>query len=216
MDLKSSNTSEFTEPYITSSKSTDFIKPKEEPDNFTPMVPKAEVYKVYKRRWAVYYGVSDVWIDWTSMVYMILYIPLIFPGSWFLDKMGLRITAVVGIFGTCIGSWVKVFAVQPHLFFLSFAGQSIVALSQVFILSLPARLAAVWFGPDQVSFACSVGVFGNQVNDLKSFAFHYKKSLSCLFIIKRTKVRYENKNTLIASNKLLLFYASITTGLSVI
>lgn len=42
MDLKSSNTSEFTEPYITSSKSTDFIKPKEEPDNFTPMVPKAE------------------------------------------------------------------------------------------------------------------------------------------------------------------------------
>uniref|UniRef100_A0A1A9WMW2 Major facilitator superfamily (MFS) profile domain-containing protein n=1 Tax=Glossina brevipalpis TaxID=37001 RepID=A0A1A9WMW2_9MUSC len=109
-----------------------------------------------------YYGVSDVWIDWTSMVYMILYIPLIFPGSWFLDKMGLRITALVGILGTCIGSWVKVFAVQPHLFFLSFAGQSIVALSQVFILSLPARLAAVWFGPDQVSFACSVGVFGNQ------------------------------------------------------
>lgn len=36
---------------------------------------------------------------------------------------------------------------------------------QVFILSLPARLAAVWFGPDQVSSACSVGVFGNQVSN---------------------------------------------------
>lgn len=35
---------------------------------------------------------------------------------------------------------------------------------QVFILSLPARLAAVWFGLDQVSSACSIGVFGNQVS----------------------------------------------------
>lgn len=37
-------------------------------------------------------------------------------------------------------------------------------LLQVFILSLPARVAAVWFGPDQVSSACSIGVFGNQVS----------------------------------------------------
>lgn len=34
----------------------------------------------------------------------------------------------------------------------------------MFILSLPARVAAVWFGPDQVSSACSIGVFGNQVS----------------------------------------------------
>lgn len=33
----------------------------------------------------------------------------------------------------------------------------------MFVLSLPARIAAVWFGSGQVSFACSVGVFGNQV-----------------------------------------------------
>ncbi|XP_017492733.1 PREDICTED: uncharacterized MFS-type transporter C09D4.1-like, partial [Rhagoletis zephyria] len=96
------------------------------------------------------------------MVYMIVYIPLIFPGSWFLDKMGLRITALVGVVGTCIGSWIKVFSVQPDLFYVTFIGQTIVALSQVCILSLPARIAAVWFGPHQVSSACSVGVFGNQ------------------------------------------------------
>lgn len=34
-----------------------------------------------------YYGVSTTWIDWTSMIYMILYIPLVFPGSWLLDKL---------------------------------------------------------------------------------------------------------------------------------
>ncbi|XP_017866728.1 PREDICTED: feline leukemia virus subgroup C receptor-related protein 2 [Drosophila arizonae] len=178
--------------YIASSKSTDMITPKEKEskaNNKAPAAP-AEGYKVYARRWAVlilfvfysasnamqwiqytiinniitrYYGISDKWVDWTSMIYMILYIPLIFPGSWFLDKVGLRITALVGIVGTCIGAWIKVFSVDPSLFYVSFIGQAIVALAQVCILSLPARLAAVWFGPDQVSSATSVGVFGNQL-----------------------------------------------------
>lgn len=100
-----------------------------------------------------YYGINDKWVDWTSMIYMILYIPLIFPGSWFLDKFvsipssfqqhricllwcefasqGLRITALVGVFGTCIGSWIKVFSVSPDAFFIGFIGQSVVAFSQV-------------------------------------------------------------------------------------
>lgn len=34
-----------------------------------------------------YYGISSSWVDWTSMIYMILYIPLVFPGSWLLDKL---------------------------------------------------------------------------------------------------------------------------------
>lgn len=44
---------------------------------------------------------------------------------------GLRITALVGIVGTCVGSWVKVFSVQPDLFYVTFIGQTIVALAQV-------------------------------------------------------------------------------------
>ncbi|XP_074031349.1 choline/ethanolamine transporter flvcr2b-like [Leptinotarsa decemlineata] len=38
-----------------------------------------------------------------------------------------------------------------------------IAFSQIFILSVPARVAAVWFGPTQVSSACSIRVFGNQL-----------------------------------------------------
>lgn len=97
------------------------------------------------------------------MIFMILYIPLIFPASWILDKLGLRIAAVSGVVGTCLGAWIKCFSIQPDLFWVGFIGQSIVAASQVFILSLPAKVAAVWFGPDQVSSACSIGVFGNQL-----------------------------------------------------
>lgn len=44
---------------------------------------------------------------------------------------GLRVTAICGAFGTCIGAWVKVFSVDPELFYVGFIGQSIVATSQV-------------------------------------------------------------------------------------
>ena len=44
-----------------------------------------------------------------------------------------------------------------------FSGQTIVAISQIFILGIPPQLAATWFPSSQVSSACAIGVFGNQV-----------------------------------------------------
>lgn len=44
-----------------------------------------------------------------------------------------------------------------------FAGQTVVAASQIFILGIPAQLAATWFPPHQMSTATSIGVFGNQL-----------------------------------------------------
>ncbi|KAG7160744.1 Feline leukemia virus subgroup C receptor-related protein 2-like [Homarus americanus] len=90
-----------------------------------------------------YYGVSPTMVDWMSM--------------------GLRRAVLIGACGTMIGSWVKVGSVSPDRFYLTFAGQCISAISQIFILGIPPRLAAVWFGPTQVSTACAIGVFGNQL-----------------------------------------------------
>ena len=33
-----------------------------------------------------YYQVTTLAVSWTSMIYMVTYIPLIFPASWFLQK----------------------------------------------------------------------------------------------------------------------------------
>ncbi|XP_067004571.1 heme transporter FLVCR2 [Anabrus simplex] len=118
-----------------------------------------------------YYQVSADAVNWTSMVFMVVYIPLIFPGSWLLDRMGLRVTTTLGALGTCVGAWIKVLSVAPDRFWVGFLGQTIVAISQVCILSVPARLAAVWFGPHQVSSACSIGVFGNQFGIAIGFLF---------------------------------------------
>jgi FLVCR family feline leukemia virus subgroup C receptor-related protein len=75
----------------------------------------------------------------------------------------------LGALGTACGSWIKVASASPDMFAVAFVGQTLVAVSQVFILSVPARLAAVWFGPSEVSSACSIGVFGNQVNAAAQF-----------------------------------------------
>ncbi|CAD7092327.1 unnamed protein product [Hermetia illucens] len=227
MDLKEKptnvSTSSVADSYIPPSKSTDPIGPEK----------VIQEYKVYKIRWLViflfafysasnamqwiqytiinniivkYYNVSGTWVDWTSMIYMAIYIPLIFPGSWFLDRMGLRITALVGITGTCIGAWIKVFSVAPDLFYVGFIGQTVIATAQVCILSLPAPLAAVWFGPDQVSSACSIGVFGNQLG------------VALGFILPPMFVRNHDNLDLIGKDLQFMFYcvAGVTTVLLIL
>ena len=94
---------------------------------------------------------------------MVAYIPLIFPGAWIMDKIGLRWTVWIAAFGTAIAAWINVLACYPDNFYVAMIAQTIAAVMQVFVLSVPPNLAGVWFGQDQVSFACSVGVFGNQV-----------------------------------------------------
>jgi hypothetical protein len=80
-----------------------------------------------------------------------------------LVPQGLRVTLLSGAAIMTTGAWIKVLSASPDSFYLAFLGQSLVGTAQIFILGVPARLAAVWFGSKQVSTACALGVFGNQV-----------------------------------------------------
>lgn len=80
---------------------------------------------------------------------------------------GLRVAVILGAFLLTAGSWIKVFSAEPNRFGITFAGQTVVGISQMFTLGVPARLAAVWFPHHQVSTATAIGVFGNQVNRVK-------------------------------------------------
>uniref|UniRef100_A0A3Q2TIA7 FLVCR choline and putative heme transporter 2 n=1 Tax=Fundulus heteroclitus TaxID=8078 RepID=A0A3Q2TIA7_FUNHE len=110
-----------------------------------------------------FYDVDGFAVDWLSMIYMLAYIPFIFPVTWLLEKRGLRFTALVANALNCAGTWIKVASARPDLFWVTLLGQSACALAQVFILGIPSNLASVWFGSDEVSTACSIGVFGNQL-----------------------------------------------------
>lgn len=120
-------------------------------------------YSIITNIFTVYYNVPNDKIDWLSIVYMVAYIPLIFPATWLLDKKGLKITALLGSGLNCIGAWLKCASVRPDLFGVTMTAQTICSVAQVFILGLPSRIASVWFGPKEVSTACAAAVLGNQV-----------------------------------------------------
>ncbi|XP_067427786.1 heme transporter FLVCR2-like isoform X1 [Thunnus thynnus] len=120
-------------------------------------------YGIINNIFMKFYNVDTFTIDWMSMIYMLTYIPFIFPVTWLLDKKGLRVIAIVATALNCTGTWIKVASVRTDLFAVTFLGQFCCSLAQVFILGMPSRIASVWFGSNEVSTACSIGVFGNQL-----------------------------------------------------
>ncbi|XP_076872731.1 choline/ethanolamine transporter flvcr2b isoform X2 [Brachyhypopomus gauderio] len=120
-------------------------------------------YGIINNIFMKFYDVSSFTIDWMSMIYMLTYIPLIFPVTWLLDKKGLRVIALVATALNCAGTWIKVASARPDLFPVTFLGQVTCSVAQVFILGMPSRIASVWFGSKEVSTACAIGVFGNQL-----------------------------------------------------
>ncbi|TNN82634.1 Feline leukemia virus subgroup C receptor-related protein 2 [Liparis tanakae] len=162
----------------------------DDPSQLNGHVEELQPTRLYRRRWMIvllfsayslcnsfqwiqygiinnifmkFYSVDAFTIDWMSMIYMLTYIPFIFPVTWLLDKKGLRVIALVATALNCTGTWIKVVSVQPNLFAVTFLGQFCCSLAQVFILGMPSRIASVWFGSEEVSTACSIGVFGNQL-----------------------------------------------------
>lgn len=124
-----------------------------------------------------FYGVSAFAIDWLSMCYMLTYIPLLLPVAWLLEKFGLRTIALTGSALNCLGAWVKLGSLKPHLFPVTVLGQVICSVAQVFILGMPSRIASVWFGANEVSTACSIAVLGNQVGG--GVGVHWGLSVHC-------------------------------------
>ncbi|XP_051879821.1 feline leukemia virus subgroup C receptor-related protein 2-like isoform X1 [Pristis pectinata] len=120
-------------------------------------------YGIINNIFMKYYSVTSFTIDWLAMIYFVVYIPTIFPVTWLLDKKGLRVIALCGSGLNCCGAWIKIASVRPDLFAVTFLGQAVCGIAQVFILGMPSRIASVWFGSHEVSTACSIAVFGNQL-----------------------------------------------------
>ncbi|XP_024147092.1 feline leukemia virus subgroup C receptor-related protein 1 [Oryzias melastigma] len=126
-------------------------------------------YSIITNVFMEYYGVTSDKVDWLSIVYMVAYVPLIFPATWLLDRRGLRLTALLGAGLNCAGAWLKCASVSPKRFGVTVTAQVICAVAQVFILGLPSRVASVWFGPREVSTACATAVLGNQLGTAIGF-----------------------------------------------
>ncbi|XP_015786107.1 uncharacterized MFS-type transporter C09D4.1 [Tetranychus urticae] len=120
-------------------------------------------YTIITQKISTFYKVDNLSVNLTSMLYMFVFVPGTIPASWLLDRKGLRFTVLIGSFFTFVGALVKCASVQPDRFWVTMIGQTIVATCNLFVINLPPRIAAVWFGEREVSTATSIGVFGNQL-----------------------------------------------------
>ncbi|CAH1102509.1 unnamed protein product [Psylliodes chrysocephalus] len=116
-----------------------------------------------------YYNVSTLAVDWTSTVFMVVYPILVIPASYLIDKKGVRLAVLVGCTGTFIGTAIKVLSIRGDMFWLVLVGNTIVSASCLVIVCLPPKLASLWFQANEVSTACSLGVFGSQMGSAIGF-----------------------------------------------
>ena len=117
-----------------------------------------------------YYQVSLFAVNCLSMIYMAVYIVFIIPASWILDTYGLKVSTVLGATFNALGAWLKFCGSFSDGFHWVLVGQTFAALAQCFILGVPPRLAAAWFGERERSTATALGVFANQVGVAANFA----------------------------------------------
>ncbi|KAF2887340.1 hypothetical protein ILUMI_18833, partial [Ignelater luminosus] len=110
-----------------------------------------------------YYGVTSEAVNWTAMIYQLTYAVFSLGGSYVLNVLGLRSSLLLGMLLASVGAWIKMGSLSPDRFWVVLLGQTVVGISQVFVVQAPSKLAAAWFGSKEVSSACSIGIFGGQL-----------------------------------------------------
>lgn len=83
-----------------------------------------------------FYQVSPFAIYWLSTYYRLTYIFLLLLVAWVLEKFGLYTIALFNSTLNCLGAWVKLGSLKPHLFAVTELSQVICSVAQVFILHL--------------------------------------------------------------------------------
>lgn len=162
-----------------------------------PEPTKVLLFKVYKRRWFVLLVLcllncsnATIWltfapvadqsaqylkvtledINWLSLVFMVVAIPLSFGTTWMLDTLGLRITLILGSWLNMLGALLRFLGTllsDPHLQFPAvMLGQTLGALAQPLIIFAPTKLAALWFPDFQRATANMIASMSNPLGVL--------------------------------------------------
>ncbi|KAG8594995.1 hypothetical protein GDO81_001389 [Engystomops pustulosus] len=106
-------------------------------------------------------------VNYLSLVYLVISIPIGFLASWLLDTLGLNYAIIIGSWLNMTGSIVRsaseinfLNSGRSNLIYL-FVGQSICAVAQPLVLFVPAKLAAVWFPEHQRATANMIASMSN-------------------------------------------------------
>ncbi|CAE7526049.1 FLVCR1, partial [Symbiodinium necroappetens] len=92
------------------------------------------------------YGVSATFVNFLSMIFMIVYLPANFPASYAMDVLGCRWALLVG---GCLQTFGAILRCLPAdavtARYLVMLGQALAAVGQPFFTDMPPKIAADWF-----------------------------------------------------------------------
>ncbi|XP_060771110.1 solute carrier family 49 member A3 [Neoarius graeffei] len=105
-------------------------------------------------------------VNWLSVVYMVVAVPLSFITTWMLDTLGLCCTMILGSWLNMAGAVVRVVGVLSYLpqytmFPVVMTGQTLCSLAQPLIIFSPTKLAALWFPEHQRATANMIASMSN-------------------------------------------------------
>ncbi|XP_061643715.1 solute carrier family 49 member A3 isoform X2 [Phyllopteryx taeniolatus] len=155
-------------------------------------------FKVYKRRWLVLLVLcllncsnATLWltfapvadqsaqylkatladINWLSLVYMVVSVPLSVVSTWMLDTIGLRITLILGSWLNMFGAVTRMMGGPPgEVFRIEYAvvmlGQTMAAVAQPLVIFTPTKMAALWFPDHQRATANMMASMANPLGIL--------------------------------------------------
>ena len=113
------------------------------------------------------YGVSSLATTMLVLPFIILFIPWIFPANYLIDTKGIVIPVYIASVTMILGAWIRIL-VNTNFYFV-IGGQVLMAIGQPFMLSAPAKLAALWFGDNERALATILGSLASPIGAVIGF-----------------------------------------------
>ncbi|GAB6023442.1 hypothetical protein CHUAL_008222 [Chamberlinius hualienensis] len=115
---------------------------------------------------AAYYDVSINSINFLSMIFFIVYIPVIFVAMLIIDRLGLKHAFYWGCGTNLVGSVIRLFGTfdfvpATYRYPVTLIGQTVASLAQPFCMCMPTQLSQNWFPQNQRTFATTIVSLSN-------------------------------------------------------
>ena len=160
----------------------------------TNKINKEPVYALYKWRWVIViffctsvtasgvgmmgfspittiiqelYGITDFEAQLLMMVFVILYIPLMFPANYLIENKGICIPIYIASVTMILGAWIRMLVNVNYNFVL--VGQIFMAIGQPFMLTGPAKVAGLWFSENEQALATTLGSLAQPIGAMIGF-----------------------------------------------